>query len=50
MIIKLWLRQWIYFISQVKDKMGQGVLSQTNGQTLIDSANDVINSLNNQVR
>jgi hypothetical protein len=40
----------IYFINKVKDKMDRGVLSPTNGQTLIDSANDIINSLNNQVR
>jgi hypothetical protein len=39
-----------YFISQVKDKIDRGVLSPTNGQTLIDAANDVINSLNNQGR
>jgi len=39
-----------YFITDVKDKMDQGVLSQTNGQTLIDSANDLINDLNSQTR
>jgi hypothetical protein len=39
-----------YFISQVKDKMDRGVLSQTNGQILIDSANDIMNSLSNNVR
>jgi hypothetical protein len=38
------------FIIDVKDKIDRGVLSPTNGQALIDSANDVINSLNNQVR
>ena len=36
-----------YFISQVQDKIDRGILSQTNGQTLINSANDVINSLSN---
>lgn len=40
----------IYFITDVKDKIDRGVLSPTNGQALIDSANDVINSLSNQVR
>ena len=39
-----------YFITDVKDKMDRGVISPTNGQTLIDAANDVINSLNNQGR
>jgi hypothetical protein len=39
-----------YFINQVKDKMDRGVLSPTNGYALIDSANDIINSLSNQVR
>ena len=39
-----------YFVSQVKDKTDWGVLSPTNGQTLIDSANEIINSLSNQVR
>ena len=39
-----------YFITDVKDTIDRGVISPTNGQTLIDSANDVINSLSNQVR
>jgi hypothetical protein len=39
-----------YFITDVKDKIDLGVLSQTNGQTLIDAANDIINSLRNQGR
>ena len=39
-----------YFISQVKDKIDPGVLSPTNGQILIDSANDIMNSLSNNVR
>jgi hypothetical protein len=39
-----------YFISQVRDKIDRRVLSPTNGHTLIDSANDIINSLSNQVR
>jgi hypothetical protein len=39
-----------YFISQVNDKIDRGVLSQTNSQALIDSANDIINSLRNQSR
>ena len=39
-----------YFISQVKDKIDSGVLSPTNGQILIDAANDIINSLSNQVQ
>ena len=39
-----------YFVSQVKDKIDRGVLSPTNGQTLIDAANDIINSLRNQVQ
>jgi hypothetical protein len=39
-----------YFITDVKDKMDRGVISPTNGQTLIDAANDVINSLSNRVR
>jgi len=38
-----------YFINQVRDKIDRGVLSQTNGQTLIDAANDIINSLSSQV-
>ncbi len=40
----------IYFITDVKDKIGRGLISPTNGQALIDSANYVINSLSNQVR
>ena len=39
-----------YFITYVKDKMDRGVISPTNGQTLIDSTNEIINSLSNQVR
>ena len=39
-----------YFITQVKDKIDRGVLSPTNGQILIDAANDIINTLGNQVR
>jgi hypothetical protein len=39
-----------YFISQVQEKIDRGVLSPTNGQLLIDSANEIINSLSNQVR
>ena len=39
-----------YFINQVNDKMDRGVLSPTNGQTLIDAANDILNYLNNNVR
>ena len=39
-----------YFISQVQDKIDRGVISPTNGQELINSANDLINDLNNQVR
>ena len=39
-----------YFITDVKDKIDRGILSQINGQALIYSANDVINSLSNQVR
>ena len=39
-----------YFISQVQDKIDRGVISPTNGQVLIDSANDIINSLRNQSR
>ncbi len=39
-----------YFINQVKDKVDRGMLSPTNGQKLIDAANDIINSLSNQVR
>ena len=39
-----------YFINEVKYKIDRGVLSQTNGQILIDSANDIINSLSNRVR
>jgi hypothetical protein len=39
-----------YFISQVNYKMDRGVLSPTNGQTPIDAANDIINSLSNHVR
>ena len=34
-----------YFISQVKDKIDRGVLSPTNGQTLIDAASEIMNSL-----
>jgi hypothetical protein len=33
-----------YFITDVKDKIDRGVISPTNGQALIDSANDIINS------
>ena len=33
-----------YFISQVKDKVDREALSPTNGQTLIDAANDIMNS------
>jgi len=33
-----------YFISQVKDKMDRGILSPSNGQLLINSANDIINA------
>jgi hypothetical protein len=29
-----------YFISQIKNKIDRGVISPTNGQALIDSAND----------
>ena len=39
-----------YFVSQVKDKIDRGVLSPTNGQILIDGANDIRNSLSNQGR
>jgi hypothetical protein len=39
-----------YFITDVKDKIDRGILSQTNGQALIDSANDIINFLRNQSR
>jgi hypothetical protein len=39
-----------YFISQVQDKIDRGVISPTNGQILIDSANDIINYLSNRVR
>jgi YVTN family beta-propeller protein len=39
-----------YFITQVKDKINTGVLSQTNGQILIEGANDIMNSLSNQVQ
>jgi hypothetical protein len=38
-----------YFINQVKDDIGVGVLSLTSGRTLIDTANDIINYLSNQV-
>jgi hypothetical protein len=38
-----------HFISQTKLDINDGVLSSTNGQTLIDAANDIINSLSNQV-
>ncbi len=33
-----------YFITQVKDKIDRRVISPTNGQTLIDLANAIINS------
>jgi hypothetical protein len=39
-----------YFIIQVTDKIDKGMLSPTNGQTLIDAANNIMNSLNNQGR
>jgi hypothetical protein len=39
-----------YFIIQVKDKIDKGMLSPTNGQTLIDAANNIMNYLNNQGR
>jgi DNA-binding IscR family transcriptional regulator len=39
-----------YIITNVKDKIDQGILSQTNGQALIDAANDVRDSLSSQVR
>jgi hypothetical protein len=38
------------FIFQTKLDINNGVLSPTNGQTLIDAANDIMNSLSNQVR
>jgi hypothetical protein len=39
-----------YFIIPVKNNIYRGVLSPTNGQILIDAANDIMNSLSNQVR
>ena len=39
-----------YFITDVKDQNDNGIISQTNGQALIDSTNAVINTLSNQVR
>jgi hypothetical protein len=39
-----------YFNNQVQDKIDRRVISSTNGKILIDSANDIINSLSNQVR
>jgi hypothetical protein len=39
-----------YFISQIQDIIDLGVLSPTNGQILIDGANDIRNSLSNQGR
>jgi len=38
------------FIDQVKDNIDRGVLPSKKGQILIDSANDIINALGNQVR
>ena len=38
------------FIDHVKDQIDRGVLSPTNGQTLIDAANNIVNSLSNPVK
>jgi len=39
-----------YLLARYKIIIDREVISPTNGQTLIDSANEIINSLSNQVR